>query len=140
MLFFHDLDKRRDMKLIDHNCSPLVLLWSLVHFHLLMSSFSLSFRGYLAPEYAVNGRLTRKADIYSFGVLLVEIVCGRNNTNTRLPAGEQYLLEKVWILDPFLSPDLNSIPRALSMGDESKLVCRSDTWNIVSSEKVTQKT
>lgn len=44
-----------------------------------------------------------KADIYSFGVLLVEIVSGRNNTDTKLPAGEQYLLEMVWflILDPF---------------------------------------
>ncbi|KAF1899386.1 hypothetical protein Lal_00019514 [Lupinus albus] len=29
--------------------------------------------GYLAPEYAIRGQLTRKADIYSFGVLLVEI-------------------------------------------------------------------
>ncbi|XP_031376958.1 cold-responsive protein kinase 1-like isoform X2 [Punica granatum] len=54
--------------------------------------------GYLAPEYAINGRLTRKADIYSFGVLLAEIVCGRNNTNTRLPVEEHYLLERVWEL------------------------------------------
>ncbi|CAL5364690.1 unnamed protein product [Camellia sinensis] len=38
--------------------------------------------GYLAPEYAIRGQLTRKADIYSFGVLLVEIVTGRCNTNT----------------------------------------------------------
>ncbi|KAM6584695.1 hypothetical protein CsatB_011697 [Cannabis sativa] len=52
--------------------------------------------GYLAPEYAIRGQLTRKADIYSFGVLLVEIVSGRCNTNTRLPAGEQYLLERTW--------------------------------------------
>ncbi|KAL6314855.1 hypothetical protein AAG906_029071 [Vitis piasezkii] len=54
--------------------------------------------GYLAPEYAIRGQLTRKADIYSFGVLLVEIVCGRCNTNTRLPIGEQYLLERTWEL------------------------------------------
>jgi serine/threonine protein kinase len=49
----------------------------------------------LAPEYAIRGQLTRKADIYSFGVLLVEIVSGRCNTNTRLPIEEQYLLERV---------------------------------------------
>ncbi|XP_019196924.1 PREDICTED: putative serine/threonine-protein kinase [Ipomoea nil] len=54
--------------------------------------------GYLAPEYAVRGQLTYKADIYSFGVLLMEIICGRCNTNTRLPVGEQYLLEKTWRL------------------------------------------
>ncbi|OAY28761.1 hypothetical protein MANES_15G092500v8 [Manihot esculenta] len=52
--------------------------------------------GYLAPEYAIRGQLTRKADIYSFGVLLLEIVCGRSNTNRRLPPEEQYLLERVW--------------------------------------------
>ncbi|XP_042949936.1 cold-responsive protein kinase 1 isoform X2 [Carya illinoinensis] len=54
--------------------------------------------GYLAPEYAIKGQLTRKADIYSFGVLLLEIVSGRCNTNTRLPFEEQYLLERTWEL------------------------------------------
>ncbi|GAB4846709.1 Cold-responsive protein kinase 1 [Ancistrocladus abbreviatus] len=54
--------------------------------------------GYLAPEYAIRGQLTRKADIYSFGVLLLEIVSGRSNTNKRLPIGEQYLLERAWEL------------------------------------------
>ncbi|KAL5564418.1 hypothetical protein UlMin_028362 [Ulmus minor] len=54
--------------------------------------------GYLAPEYAIRGQVTRKADIYSFGVLLVEIVSGRCNTNKRLPAKEQYLLERAWDL------------------------------------------
>ncbi|CAK9148940.1 unnamed protein product [Ilex paraguariensis] len=54
--------------------------------------------GYLAPEYAIKGQLTPKADVYSFGVLLVEIVSGKCNTNTLLPAGEQYLLEKTWRL------------------------------------------
>lgn len=54
--------------------------------------------GYLAPEYAVLGKLTRKADIYSFGVLLIEIVCGRCNTNRRLPAEDQNLLEVAWRL------------------------------------------
>lgn len=54
--------------------------------------------GYLAPEYAIGGRLTRKADIYSFGVLVVEIVSGRCNTNTRLPPEEQYILERTWEL------------------------------------------
>jgi serine/threonine protein kinase len=55
------------------------------------------FRGYLAPEYAIRGQLTRKADIYSFGVLLVEIVSGRSNTNTRLPIADQYILETVCV-------------------------------------------
>ncbi|KAK6154519.1 hypothetical protein DH2020_008767 [Rehmannia glutinosa] len=54
--------------------------------------------GYLAPEYAIRGQLTRRADIYSFGVLLIEIVSGRCNTNTRLPIDEQYILERTWKL------------------------------------------
>ncbi|PPD70595.1 hypothetical protein GOBAR_DD32519 [Gossypium barbadense] len=54
--------------------------------------------GYLAPEYAIRGQLTRKADIYSFGVLLLEIVSGRCNTNRRLPVSDQYLLERAWDL------------------------------------------
>ncbi|KAL1325571.1 hypothetical protein AAHE18_13G169900 [Arachis hypogaea] len=54
--------------------------------------------GYLAPEYAIRGQLTRKADIYSFGVLIVEIVSGRSNTNTLLPKGNQYILETTWEL------------------------------------------
>uniref|UniRef100_A0A1D1ZA75 Putative LRR receptor-like serine/threonine-protein kinase At1g56130 n=1 Tax=Anthurium amnicola TaxID=1678845 RepID=A0A1D1ZA75_9ARAE len=54
--------------------------------------------GYLAPEYALRGHLTRKADIYSFGVLLLEIVSGRCNTNTRLPSEDQFLLERTWVL------------------------------------------
>ncbi|CAH9115631.1 unnamed protein product [Cuscuta europaea] len=55
-------------------------------------------QGYLAPEYAMLSRLTRKADVYSFGVLLLEIVSGRCHTNTRLPVNDQYLLERAWRL------------------------------------------
>ena len=34
-------------------------------------------RGYMAPEYVVRGKLTEKADVYSFGVLVIEVVSGR---------------------------------------------------------------
>ncbi|WVZ94616.1 hypothetical protein U9M48_040486 [Paspalum notatum var. saurae] len=52
--------------------------------------------GYLAPEYAVRGQVTKKSDIYSFGVLLLEIVSGKCNYNRRLPQGDQFLLERTW--------------------------------------------
>ncbi|GJN23791.1 hypothetical protein PR202_gb11470 [Eleusine coracana subsp. coracana] len=45
------------------------------------SILSLSSRGYMAPEYAVLGHLSVKLDVYSFGVLVLEIVAGRKNTD-----------------------------------------------------------
>lgn len=33
----------------------------------------------MAPEYLVKGQVTEKADVYSYGVLVLEIVCGRKN-------------------------------------------------------------
>ncbi|RCV41545.1 hypothetical protein SEVIR_9G143001v4 [Setaria viridis] len=39
--------------------------------------------GYMAPEYAVLGHLSVKLDVYSFGVLILEIVTGRKNTDMR---------------------------------------------------------
>ncbi|KAJ1441591.1 Serine/threonine-protein kinase, active site [Sesbania bispinosa] len=39
--------------------------------------------GYMAPEYAMHGYLTDKADVYSFGIVALEIINGRNNTTHR---------------------------------------------------------
>jgi serine/threonine protein kinase len=52
-------------------------------------------RGYLAPEYATYGQLTVKADVYSFGVLILEIISGRKNIDHELPPNDTYILEKV---------------------------------------------
>nr|XP_043616420.1 cysteine-rich receptor-like protein kinase 2 [Erigeron canadensis] len=34
----------------------------------------------MAPEYQSHGQLTEKADVYSFGVLLLELVTGKENS------------------------------------------------------------
>lgn len=47
----------------------------------------------MAPEYLIQGQLTDKADVYSFGVLVLEIVCGRRNNVIREDSGS--LLQNV---------------------------------------------
>ncbi|KAG8043945.1 hypothetical protein GUJ93_ZPchr0458g22811 [Zizania palustris] len=53
--------------------------------------------GYLAPEYAWHGQLTKRADIYSFGVLVLEIVSGKSSSRS-IMADDKILLEKAWEL------------------------------------------
>ncbi|CAM8966462.1 unnamed protein product [Rhodiola kirilowii] len=48
--------------------------------------------GYCAPEYAKTGQLTFKSDIYSFGVVLLEIVTGRKAIDFKRPAMEHNLV------------------------------------------------
>ncbi|KAK2393396.1 G-type lectin S-receptor serine/threonine-protein kinase [Trifolium repens] len=37
--------------------------------------------GYMSPEYAMQGLFSEKSDVFSFGVLLLEIISGRKNTS-----------------------------------------------------------
>ncbi|PHT51316.1 Serine/threonine-protein kinase [Capsicum baccatum] len=55
--------------------------------------------GYCAPEYAMSGKLTLKSDIYSLGVVLLELITGRKAYDSSRNAGEQNLV--VWTR-PFL--------------------------------------
>ncbi|KAF4388540.1 hypothetical protein CsatB_007961 [Cannabis sativa] len=48
--------------------------------------------GYCAPEYAMSGKLTLKSDIYSFGVVLLELITGRKAIDITKRHGEQNLV------------------------------------------------
>lgn len=71
--------------------------------------------GYLAPEYAWHGQLTKKADIYSFGVLVIEVISGKSGSRSLL-ADDKFLLEKTWELyeagnlKELVDPDLGDYP------------------------------
>lgn len=55
---------------------------------------------YLAPEYFMHGIVDEKTDVFSFGVLLLEIVTGRRPADT----SKQSLL--VWVSDLTTSANL----------------------------------
>ncbi|KAJ4981455.1 hypothetical protein NE237_032292 [Protea cynaroides] len=54
--------------------------------------------GYMAPEYAMRGYLTDKVDIYSFGVVALEIVSGKSNTSIMIKGEYVSLLDQALIL------------------------------------------
>lgn len=50
---------------------------------------------YLAPEYAQTGQISEKADVYAFGIILIELVSGRKAVDLKRPKGQQCLIE--WV-------------------------------------------
>ncbi|KAF8009503.1 hypothetical protein BT93_J0489 [Corymbia citriodora subsp. variegata] len=54
--------------------------------------------GYMSPEYAFDGKFSMKSDIFSFGVLLVEIVSSKRNRGFRHPDHHHTLLGHAWLL------------------------------------------
>ncbi|GAU14938.1 hypothetical protein TSUD_47310 [Trifolium subterraneum] len=73
--------------------------------------------GYMAPEYIKHGQFSVKSDVFSFGVIILEIICGQRNTEIRDGENIEDLLSIAWknwkagtsldIVDPILHQGFN---------------------------------
>ncbi|XP_060674732.1 G-type lectin S-receptor-like serine/threonine-protein kinase LECRK1 isoform X2 [Ziziphus jujuba] len=62
-------------------------------------------RGYLAPEWEKNTPISVKADVYSYGIVLLEIICCRRNLEMNVPTIDEIVLS-CWIYKCFASRQL----------------------------------
>ncbi|EXC22145.1 Cysteine-rich receptor-like protein kinase 25 [Morus notabilis] len=84
--------------------------------------------GYMAPEYAMEGLYSVKSDVFSFGVLLLEILSGRKNTSFQITDSAISLVAHAWqlwnegialdLVDPCLRSDChpNEVLRYIQIG------------------------
>ncbi|XP_059311270.1 L-type lectin-domain containing receptor kinase IX.1-like [Lycium ferocissimum] len=54
--------------------------------------------GYMAPECVMNGKASKESDVYSFGIVALEIASGRRSIDIKAPEDQMRLVEWVWSL------------------------------------------
>ncbi|OWM67828.1 putative receptor-like protein kinase At4g00960 [Punica granatum] len=84
--------------------------------------------GYMAPEYVMHGYLSKAADVFSFGVVVLELISGHRNNSLDLDVDAQNLLDWAYkqykkgrsleIVDPSLaaSADADQIAKCIQIG------------------------
>ncbi|XWS69358.1 hypothetical protein CRYUN_Cryun04dG0172500 [Craigia yunnanensis] len=87
--------------------------------------------GYMAPEYVMHGHLSVKVDVFSFGVLILEMISGQRNSSFNLKVDAQNLLDWAYklykkgkgleIMDPALAP--SAAPEQVAMCIQIGLLC-----------------
>ncbi|WJX81877.1 L-type lectin-domain containing receptor kinase S.4 [Trifolium repens] len=94
--------------------------------------------GYLAPELPRTGRATTSSDVFAFGALLLEVVCGRRPIEPKALQEELVLVDWVWerfkdgrmfeVVDPKLNGDFveSEVMMVLKLG----LICSNDVPTI----------
>ncbi|XP_076927901.1 cysteine-rich receptor-like protein kinase 26 [Bidens hawaiensis] len=85
--------------------------------------------GYMPPEYVIHGQFSVKSDVFSFGVLVLEIIAGQKNQYFKIKGKSEFLLSYAWkswryetasdMIDPALmieSSSLQEIIRTIHIG------------------------
>ncbi|KAL7249376.1 hypothetical protein ACSBR1_011550 [Camellia fascicularis] len=71
-------------------------------------------KGYLAPEWQRNNPISVKADVYSYGIVLLEIVCCKKNLEANVSTPEEVVTSN-WVYRCFVGRELNKL---IVVGDE----------------------
>jgi serine/threonine protein kinase len=94
--------------------------------------------GYLAPEWISGLPISAKADVYSFGMLLFELISGRRNAEEHGGDRESYTFFPVWAAVRVAEGDTAAVADARLRGDvsedELERACRVACWCIQDEE------
>ncbi|KAK2404991.1 putative receptor protein kinase [Trifolium repens] len=117
------LDENMDAKISDFGMARLLLVdQTQVNTDKIVGTY-----GYMAPEYAMFGQFTVKSDVFSFGVLVLEIISGQKSSRILQGQSQEDLLSFTWrnwregtirnIIDPSLNKcSQNEIMRCIHIG------------------------
>ncbi|KAF7120550.1 hypothetical protein RHSIM_Rhsim13G0161600 [Rhododendron simsii] len=105
------------------SCNSLLLLSDFIE-----RTHGVDCSGYISPEYAMHGQFSVKSDVFSFGVVLLEIISGKKTSSFYNPDYVENLLSYAWklwkdgtpldLMDPALegSYSRNEVNRCIHIG------------------------